>query len=147
MFKDTRWHMPSLFQLQPVQLSFLRSLRRNTHWKCLILTLLVCGCLAAIVWCRVTVVKVCNDQSHWLVNGRVCNNSVPLRPYKHSVNFQLSTYNVSKWCLNTWLRIVCNFIERLQIIKTRGVPSSIRRVTTVEIYVCGNHTATPYYSY
>ena len=36
--------------------SFCRSLRRDTHWKCLILTLLICGCLTAIAWCRLTTV-------------------------------------------------------------------------------------------
>ena len=45
-----------LLQQQPVKQSFCRSLRRDTHWKCLILTLLILGCLTAIAWCRLTVV-------------------------------------------------------------------------------------------
>ena len=46
----------SMFQQRPVKQSFCSSLRRDTHWKCLILTLLICGCLAAIIWCRLSVV-------------------------------------------------------------------------------------------
>ncbi|CAH1790850.1 unnamed protein product [Owenia fusiformis] len=40
----------------PLKQSFCDSLRRDTHWKCLILTVLIIGCLIAISWCRLTVV-------------------------------------------------------------------------------------------
>lgn len=36
--------------------SFCQSLRRDTHWKCLILSLLIYTCLSAIAWCRLTVI-------------------------------------------------------------------------------------------
>lgn len=45
-----------LFQQRPLKQSFCRSLRRDFHWKCFILTLLILGCLSAITWCRLTVV-------------------------------------------------------------------------------------------
>ncbi|XP_013405325.1 transmembrane protein 151 homolog [Lingula anatina] len=38
----------------PVKLNFCESIRRNTHWKCFILTLLISGCLTAILWCRLS---------------------------------------------------------------------------------------------
>ena len=45
-----------MFQQRPVKQSFCRSLRRDFHWKCFILTLLIMGCLAAITWCRLSVI-------------------------------------------------------------------------------------------
>ncbi|XP_064621175.1 uncharacterized protein LOC135484041 isoform X2 [Lineus longissimus] len=47
---------------RPVKQSFCGSLRRDTHWKCLILTCLIYGCLAAISWCRLSrITKVIKD--------------------------------------------------------------------------------------
>ena len=43
-------------QQRPIKQSFCGSLRRDTHWKCLILSALISGCLGAIAWCRLTVV-------------------------------------------------------------------------------------------
>lgn len=44
-------------QQRPVKQSFCSSLRRDTHWKCLILSFLIYGCLVAITWCRLTTVS------------------------------------------------------------------------------------------
>ena len=41
-------------QQSPVRQSLLGSLRRDGHWKCLGLTLLITCCLTAIVWCRLS---------------------------------------------------------------------------------------------
>ena len=46
----------TVLQQRPIKQSFCGSLRRDTHWKCLILSVLICGCLAAIAWCRLTVI-------------------------------------------------------------------------------------------
>lgn len=43
-------------QLEPIRQSFCGSLKRDAHWKCLILTVLICGCLIAIVWCRLATI-------------------------------------------------------------------------------------------
>ncbi|CAG2240835.1 transmembrane protein 151B-like [Mytilus edulis] len=43
-------------QLEPIRQSFCGSLRRDAHWKCLILTVLMFGCLIAIVYCRLATV-------------------------------------------------------------------------------------------
>ncbi|XP_048738073.1 transmembrane protein 151B-like isoform X1 [Ostrea edulis] len=40
----------------PIKQSFCASLRRDAHWKCMILTLLIYGCLSAIIWCRLAVI-------------------------------------------------------------------------------------------
>lgn len=45
-----------LFQQSPIKQSFCRSLKRDAHWKCMILTLLIYGCLSAIIWCRLAVI-------------------------------------------------------------------------------------------
>ena len=44
------------FQQRPVKHCLCVSLKRDAHWKCLILTLLIYGCLTAIAWCRLAVI-------------------------------------------------------------------------------------------
>ena len=44
------------FQLEPIRQSFCGSIRRDAHWKCLILTMLILGCLIAIGWCRLATI-------------------------------------------------------------------------------------------
>ncbi|XP_068085686.1 transmembrane protein 151B-like [Anabrus simplex] len=39
---------------RPVQQTLCGTLQRDTNWKCLILTLLIYGCLGAVTWCRLT---------------------------------------------------------------------------------------------
>ncbi|KAF4523356.1 hypothetical protein B566_EDAN005510 [Ephemera danica] len=39
---------------RPVQQTIWGTLQRETNWKCLILTLLIYGCLGAVTWCRLT---------------------------------------------------------------------------------------------
>ncbi|KAL4238108.1 hypothetical protein ACF0H5_002820 [Mactra antiquata] len=41
---------------RPIKHSCCVSLRRDVHWKSLILTLLILGCLGAIAWCRLAVI-------------------------------------------------------------------------------------------
>ncbi|XP_054710392.1 transmembrane protein 151B-like [Uloborus diversus] len=41
-----------LEEQRPQQQSLCRSLRRDAHVKCLVLTLLISGCLAALAWCQ-----------------------------------------------------------------------------------------------
>lgn len=43
------------FQQRPIKHCLCVSLKRDAHWKCLILTLLIYGCLTAIAWCRLAV--------------------------------------------------------------------------------------------
>uniref|UniRef100_A0A8C9P128 Transmembrane protein 151B n=1 Tax=Spermophilus dauricus TaxID=99837 RepID=A0A8C9P128_SPEDA len=43
-------------QQRPIQPSFTKSLCRESHWKCLLLSLLMYGCLGAVAWCHVTTV-------------------------------------------------------------------------------------------
>lgn len=43
-----------MFQQRPVQQTIWGTLQRETNWKCLILTLLIYGCLGAVTWCRLT---------------------------------------------------------------------------------------------
>ncbi|XP_078503417.1 transmembrane protein 151B isoform X1 [Lissotriton helveticus] len=39
---------------RPVKQSFSKSLCRESHWKCLLLSLLIYGCMGAMTWCHVT---------------------------------------------------------------------------------------------
>lgn len=49
---------PSLPQQRPVQQSLGSSLCRESHWKCLLLTLLMYGCFATLAWCALGRVDV-----------------------------------------------------------------------------------------
>uniref|UniRef100_H2V6T2 Transmembrane protein 151A n=1 Tax=Takifugu rubripes TaxID=31033 RepID=H2V6T2_TAKRU len=50
--------VPSLLQQRPVQQSLGSSLCRESHWKCLLLTLLMYGCFATLAWCALGRVDV-----------------------------------------------------------------------------------------
>ncbi|XP_072031816.1 transmembrane protein 151B-like [Amphiura filiformis] len=43
---------------RPIRRSLCGALRDETHWKCLILTLLMYGSLAVVLWCKLTLVEV-----------------------------------------------------------------------------------------
>lgn len=45
-------------QQRPVQQSLASSLCRESHWKCLLLTLLMYGCFATLAWCALCRVPV-----------------------------------------------------------------------------------------
>ncbi|GFT95305.1 transmembrane protein 151B [Nephila pilipes] len=42
---------------RPQKISFLKSLKQGGHLKCLLLTILILGCIAVIIWCRVAQVS------------------------------------------------------------------------------------------
>ncbi|XP_022093170.1 transmembrane protein 151B-like [Acanthaster planci] len=48
----------SPLEQRPIQRSFCTTLRDETHWKCLILSLLMYGSLTVILWCELTTVEV-----------------------------------------------------------------------------------------
>ncbi|KAI3376507.1 hypothetical protein L3Q82_016959 [Scortum barcoo] len=50
-------------QQRPVQQSLASSLCRESHWKCLILTLLMYGCFATLAWCALCRVPVLGASS------------------------------------------------------------------------------------
>ncbi|KAF3836956.1 hypothetical protein F7725_004420, partial [Dissostichus mawsoni] len=50
-------------QQRPVQQSFGSSLCRESHWKCLLLTLLMYGCFATLAWCALCRVPVLGSSS------------------------------------------------------------------------------------
>lgn len=45
-------------QQRPLKRTLCGALRDETHWKCLILTLLMYGSLAVVLWCKLTLVEV-----------------------------------------------------------------------------------------
>ncbi|KAM7366159.1 hypothetical protein PAMP_015624 [Pampus punctatissimus] len=50
-------------QQRPVQQSLASSLCRESHWKCLLLTLLMYGCFATLIWCALCRVPVLGSSS------------------------------------------------------------------------------------
>lgn len=50
-------------QQRPVQQSLASSLCRESHWKCLLLTLLMYGCFATLAWCALCRVAVLGSYS------------------------------------------------------------------------------------
>uniref|UniRef100_A0A3P8U4H5 Transmembrane protein 151A n=1 Tax=Amphiprion percula TaxID=161767 RepID=A0A3P8U4H5_AMPPE len=56
------WHLLCCSQ-RPVQQSLASSLCRESHWKCLLLTLLMYGCFATLAWCALCRVPVLGSAS------------------------------------------------------------------------------------
>ncbi|XP_028284923.1 transmembrane protein 151A [Parambassis ranga] len=56
-------------QQRPVQQSLASSLCRESHWKCLLLTLLMYGCFATLAWCALCRVRVLGSSSVPLGTG------------------------------------------------------------------------------
>nr|XP_054759576.1 transmembrane protein 151B-like [Lytechinus pictus] len=55
MTEDTS---PTPLEQTPIRRTACTSLREETHWKCLILTLLMYGSLAVVFWCQTSIVEV-----------------------------------------------------------------------------------------
>ncbi|XP_043860930.1 transmembrane protein 151B [Dromiciops gliroides] len=60
---------------RPVQPSFTKSLCRESHWKCLLLSLLMYGCLGAVAWCHVTTVTRLTFSSAYQGNSLMYHDS------------------------------------------------------------------------
>lgn len=43
-----------MLQQEPVKQSLWQCLRRDTHWKCLVLTIIIHACIGAILWCTIS---------------------------------------------------------------------------------------------
>ncbi|XP_028858819.1 transmembrane protein 151B [Denticeps clupeoides] len=60
---------------RPVKQSLSKSLCRESHWKCLILSLLMYGCVGAMVWCHVTkVTRLTFDRKSMIYHDSICAN-------------------------------------------------------------------------
>ncbi|XP_010004497.1 PREDICTED: transmembrane protein 151B [Chaetura pelagica] len=53
-FLSSVWVSPEDATQRPVKQSLSKSLCRESHWKCLLLSLLMYGCMGAMTWCHVT---------------------------------------------------------------------------------------------
>ena len=62
-------------QQRPIQPSFTKSLCRESHWKCLLLSLLMYGCLGAVAWCHVTTVTRLTFSSAYQGNSLMYHDS------------------------------------------------------------------------
>ncbi|PRD28786.1 UNVERIFIED_CONTAM: transmembrane protein [Trichonephila clavipes] len=51
------FQQPDAQTQRPQKISFLKSLKQGGHLKCLLLTILILGCIAVIIWCRVAQVS------------------------------------------------------------------------------------------
>uniref|UniRef100_A0A2R9C5D7 Transmembrane protein 151B n=1 Tax=Pan paniscus TaxID=9597 RepID=A0A2R9C5D7_PANPA len=60
---------------RPIQPSFTKSLCRESHWKCLLLSLLMYGCLGAVAWCHVTTVTRLTFSSAYQGNSLMYHDS------------------------------------------------------------------------
>lgn len=77
LISSPSWHCPpSPFEQQrPIQPSFTKSLCRESHWKCLLLSLLMYGCLGAVAWCHVTTVTRLTFSSAYQGNSLMYHDS------------------------------------------------------------------------
>ncbi|XP_072801001.1 transmembrane protein 151B isoform X5 [Vicugna pacos] len=70
-----RSHWEQHTQQRPIQPSFTKSLCRESHWKCLLLSLLMYGCLGAVAWCHVTTVTRLTFSSAYQGNSLMYHDS------------------------------------------------------------------------
>uniref|UniRef100_A0A674DH94 Transmembrane protein 151Ba n=1 Tax=Salmo trutta TaxID=8032 RepID=A0A674DH94_SALTR len=78
VFTDSDWYFLSLFpsvQQRPLKQSLSKSLCRESHWKCLILSLLIYGCMGAMTWCHVTKVTRLSFDSAYKVKSMMYHES------------------------------------------------------------------------
>ncbi|KAL7861877.1 hypothetical protein SRHO_G00133180 [Serrasalmus rhombeus] len=62
--EDTPASLDTLEEQRPVKQSLSASMCRETHWRCLLLSLLMYSCLGAVAWCQLTrVTKLSFDSS------------------------------------------------------------------------------------
>ncbi|XP_058518373.1 transmembrane protein 151B isoform X2 [Ochotona princeps] len=66
---------PAREEQRPIQPSFTKSLCRESHWKCLLLSLLMYGCLGAVAWCHVTTVTRLTFSSAYQGNSLMYHDS------------------------------------------------------------------------
>ncbi|XP_038617119.1 transmembrane protein 151B [Tachyglossus aculeatus] len=66
---------PAREEQRPVQPSLAKSLCRESHWKCLLLSLLMYGCLGAVTWCRLTKVTRLTFSSAYKGNSLMYHDS------------------------------------------------------------------------
>ncbi|XP_028903497.1 transmembrane protein 151B [Ornithorhynchus anatinus] len=66
---------PAREEQRPVQPSLTKSLCRESHWKCLLLSLLMYGCLGAVTWCHVTKVTRLTFSSAYKGNSLMYHDS------------------------------------------------------------------------
>ncbi|XP_069624352.1 transmembrane protein 151B [Ranitomeya imitator] len=60
---------------RPVKQSLSKSLCRESHWKCLLLSLLIYGCMGAMTWCHVTKVTRLTFDSAYKGNSMMYHDS------------------------------------------------------------------------
>ncbi|XP_067120011.1 transmembrane protein 151B-like [Centruroides vittatus] len=102
----------NLEEQRPQKLSLCQSFRRDAHIKCLVLTLLIFGCLAALAWCRMAEVTrlVVNFQSFPITSRRrvsPCDEGYIYIPIAFMVMLYL-VYLVECWHCSTRLELTYN---------------------------------------
>ncbi|XP_074661015.1 transmembrane protein 151B-like isoform X2 [Tubulanus polymorphus] len=111
---------------RPIRQSFCGSLRRDTHWKCLILTLLIWGCMAAITWCRMATdwelfVDLFDEAVSHMHQSGPCDDGYVYIPVAFVVMLYL-VYLVECWHCHTRLELQCkvdisSIYERVQFLR------------------------------
>ena len=116
-----------LFQQRPERQTCCGSLLRDTHWKCLVLSVIIWVCLSFVMWCQIDTRQqvVANYFHHVSSSRRVqnssCENGYVYIPLAFAVMFYL-IYLVECWNCHTRLElthkidssIVYEHIKRMQ---------------------------------
>nr|CAD7607879.1 unnamed protein product [Timema genevievae] len=107
---------------RPIQQSLCRTLQREASWKCLILTLLIYGCLGAVTWCRMAeVTKVSIVRSS--VRPSLCSPICP--PEKYPMFQERIELGTSRLVARERDVVPCRHVRLHQ----RTVQAILRRVT------------------
>ncbi|KAJ7988018.1 hypothetical protein DPEC_G00319280 [Dallia pectoralis] len=104
---------------RPLKQSLTKSLCRESHWKCLLLSLLLYGCVGAMAWCHVTKVTRLSFDSAYKVKSMMYHESPCSNGYIYiPVAFLLTLYAV--YLVECWH---CHARGQLQ---HRADPESVR---------------------
>ncbi|XP_031688479.1 transmembrane protein 151A [Oncorhynchus kisutch] len=94
---------------RPLQKSFAASLCRESHWKCLLLTLLMYGCFAMLGWCAVCRVPVLGSGEHVVVSATAATTAA-------AASSDLPQLHLDSPCSSGYVYIPLAFLAMLYVV-------------------------------
>ncbi|KAM8900358.1 transmembrane protein 151A [Spinachia spinachia] len=97
-------------QQRPVQQSLASSLCRESHWKCLLLTLLMYGCFATLAWCALCRVPVLGSSSSSVPLGAAAADDATSAAYYNDI------LHLESPCSSGYVYIPLAFLAMLYVV-------------------------------
>uniref|UniRef100_A0A3Q3MGZ8 Transmembrane protein 151B-like n=1 Tax=Labrus bergylta TaxID=56723 RepID=A0A3Q3MGZ8_9LABR len=114
------------FQQRPLQQSLASSLCRESHWKCLLLTLLMYGCFATLAWCAVCRVPVLGSSS--IPIGGDDKATSPAAAYYHDIP------HLESPCSSGYVYIPLAFLAMLYVVYLVECWHCFSKTAMLEVY-------------